>query len=94
VKYFKVRNFEKFQHYKNSNPTWIKLYVGVLHDYDFSLLSDTERLQVLLIWLLAAKTGNRVPWDEKWVQREIKTDAPVNLNSLKEKGFIEALEKL
>lgn len=94
MKYFRVRNFDRFQHYKKDNPTWIKLYLSILHDYEMSLLDDAERLQVLLIWLLAAKTGNRVPWDEKWVQREIKTVAPVDLSALAERGFIESIETL
>jgi hypothetical protein len=93
MKYFRIRNFDRYQHYKKGNPSWIKLYLAILHDYEFSLLSDAEKLQVILIWLLAAKANNRLPWDAHWVQREISTSAPVDLTRLYDMGFIEALDE-
>jgi hypothetical protein len=89
LQYFSVKNFDKYQHYKKGNPAWIKLYFAVLWDYEFSRLTDAQKLQVLLIWLLASKSNNRLPWDAAWIQREIKSEAAVDLDALKEHGFIE-----
>src|SRR5690606_19747530 len=33
--YLTVKNFERFQHYKDRNPPWIKLYNDLLDDYEF-----------------------------------------------------------
>ena len=35
-----VKNFEKFQHYRDRAPIWIKLYGYLLEDYEFNLLPD------------------------------------------------------
>jgi hypothetical protein len=32
--YIKVKNFEQFQHYRERNPIWIKLYYSTLDDYE------------------------------------------------------------
>ena len=40
--YFSVRNWDEFQHYKDRDPTWIKLYNRLLDDYAFGLLPDAD----------------------------------------------------
>ena len=30
---YRVKNWSKFQHYKNRNPPWIRLHVEILDDY-------------------------------------------------------------
>ena len=61
MRYFRVKNFERFQHYKDRSPPWIKLYNDLLDDYAFTCLQDASKLHQILIWLVASRTGNKLP---------------------------------
>jgi hypothetical protein len=88
VKYLSVKNFEHFQHYKDRAPTWIKLYNAVMDDEAFLELSDAERGQLVLIWLLASRRDNRIPNDGKAIARAIQSSGRVNLERFLEAGFL------
>jgi hypothetical protein len=85
---FRVKNFEKFQHYKDRAPPWIKLYNGLLEDYEFGGLPDASKMHLIAIWLLASRTGNKMPYDPKWVSGRINATEPVDLELLVSRGFI------
>lgn len=68
--YFAVRNWEEFQHYKDRDPTWIKLYNRLLDDYAFGLLPDARKWHLIGIFLLASRHNNRIPKDPHWVGRK------------------------
>lgn len=86
---FHVKNFEKFQHYKDRSPPWIKLYNELLDDYDFGLLPDASKLHLVAIWLLASRFNNKIPLDPKWIARKISATSTVDLTILRNAGFIE-----
>jgi hypothetical protein len=88
VQWFRVKNFERFQHYKDRNPPWIKLYATLLEDYEFSQLDDASKAHLMLIWLLAGKHQNRLRLDARWVQARTSTKQRVNLTKLVESGFL------
>lgn len=94
VKYFQVKNFSRFQHYGDRTPPWIKLYYSVLHNYEFSTLQDASKAHLMLIWLLASRCSNRMPWDEKWIEKQIGARAKINLRELLNLGFIEMCEEI
>lgn len=85
---FSVKNFDKFQHYKRRRPPWIKLYNDLLEDYTFSHLDDRDKFHLIAIYLLASRYQNVIPFDSKWVARQIGATAPVDLERLKTAGFI------
>lgn len=85
---FRVKNFEKFQHYKDRAPPWIKLYNELLDDYEFGLLPDATKMHLVAIWLLASRSENKIPFDPAWVARRINATEKVNLRLLAERGFI------
>ena len=66
-----VKDWGRFQQYKDRNPTWIKFHLSVLDDYEFSRLPDTAKAHLLLIWLLAARCDNRIPYDVAWIAQRI-----------------------
>ncbi len=86
--YFSVKNFDKFQHYKERNPIWIKLYVSLLEDYEFSKLPDASKAHLLAIWLLASRYHNRVPYDAQWIGTRINATCAVDLAILERAGFL------
>lgn len=83
-----VRNWGKFQHYKDRSPPWIKIYRTLLRDYDFSRLSDSSKLLLLELWLLAAESDGRIPNDPKWVKKQIPFDGKVDFKPLIDSGYL------
>lgn len=85
---FKVKNFEKFQHYKDRSPPWIKLHGALLEDYDFGVLPDAAKGHLLMIWILASRMENKLPYDPTWIGNRIGANGPVDLDGLRAAGFI------
>jgi hypothetical protein len=88
VEYLSVKNFERFQHYRDRSPVWIKLYNSVMDDDAFVALSDAERGQLVLIWLLASRRANKIPNDSRAVARAIQASGRVNLERFIASGFL------
>jgi hypothetical protein len=86
--YFKVKNWDDFQHYKDRNPPWIKLHNHLLDDYDFECLGDAAKGHLLCIWMLASRTKNSMPFDVNWISKKIGSSSKVNLKALIESGFL------
>jgi hypothetical protein len=89
MEFFKVTNWDQYQHYKDRDPTWIKLYARLLDDYAFAALPDNGKWHLIGIFLLASKQGNRIPGDPRWVRKKIAARTRVDLNALLAAGFIE-----
>lgn len=51
----RVKNWEKFQHYKNRKPPWIRLYRDLLDDPEFFELSGDAVKHLLMFWLIASE---------------------------------------
>jgi hypothetical protein len=88
MKTFSVKNFDRFQHYKDRNPPWIKLYNELLDDYEFGRLQDASKMHLVAIWLLASRSDNKLPYDPEWIGKRINATEPVNLDALAAAGFI------
>ena len=68
MRYLTIRNWPRFQHYKDGRPlTWIKFYVALLDDHDLRSLPVDVRLLWDQLLLIAGRTDNRIPWDIKWL---------------------------
>ncbi len=85
---FRVKNLEKYQHYKDRRPPWIKLHAELLEDYDFARLQDASKLHLVLIWLLASRYEDALPWDSEWLSRRMNATETIDLDALKDAGFI------
>jgi hypothetical protein len=88
VRTFSVKDYQKFQHYKDRSPPWIKLYNSTLDDYDFGALPDATKYHLVAIWLLASRSANKIPYDAVWVAARINAREPVNLDLLVKAGFL------
>lgn len=55
-----VIGWDKFQHYGDRDPRWIKLYVELLDKPDWLALSPTAKSLLIHIWLLRARLGTPV----------------------------------
>lgn len=89
IGFFSVKNWEEYQHYKDRDPTWIKLYNRLLDNYDFSLLPDASKWHLIGIFLLASRYKNRIPADAAWIAKKIGATTTVDLTLLSKSDFIE-----
>lgn len=87
-RFIAVKDFERFQHYKGRTPPWIKFYNALLDDYRFLQLPDAARSQLMLIWLVASRHQNRIPYDEKYIAQAIHSTTKVQLDRLLESGWL------
>ena len=88
-RFFQIRNWSKFQGYKKRGPEWIKLYLSLLAHYEFQQLPDAKKWHVIGLWLLAANTSNRLPWDPFWLKNKCGFDCEPDLSELQDLEFIE-----
>lgn len=65
--YLRVRSWEKYQHYKDRRPPWIKYHVELLDDYSLTHLPYATQLLFDRLLLLAARTDNNIPRDHLWI---------------------------
>lgn len=57
----KIKNWSKFQHFKDRKPPWVKLYRDLLDDIEWHEL-DAEAAKVLvMLWLIASESDGFLP---------------------------------
>lgn len=61
----KVKNWNRFQHYKNRKPgsklTWIKFYTDLLNDLEWFKLDDQSKATLVMLWLVASEYDGNLP---------------------------------
>jgi len=88
--YLSVKNFDRFQHYKDRNPVWIKLYNSLLDDYEFTNLPDASKWHMVAIFLLSSRYDNKIPYDSKWIASKISIYDDIDMDILLNSGMIVA----
>jgi hypothetical protein len=90
--YFAIKNYERYQHYKDRNPPWIKLYRDFISDYELRQLSPEARLMYIGCLILASETLNRVPHDYDYLTQRLGFPITYDLiTTLFTSGFLLAL---
>jgi len=59
--FFSIRNWERFQHYKDRDPPWVKLYRDLLTSESWVLGTDLSRVVQVASTLLAPRYSNQIP---------------------------------
>lgn len=93
--YLRIRNWEKFQHYKNRRPPWVRYHVETLDDYELLSLPYTTQLVYDRLLLLAARTDNNIPHDPDRIGGQTNIDATTvqeALEILLDAGFVNKAE--
>lgn len=57
----RIKNWEKFQHYKERRPLWIKLYRDLLDDKDWDDLPAPAAKALVMLWLIASEEDGYLP---------------------------------
>ncbi len=88
----KIRNWSKFQHFKDRRPPWIKLHRDILEQRDISVISDRSFRVLICLWLIASederKNGNLPSVDD--IAFRVRMSKSIVENALRElKPFLE-----
>jgi hypothetical protein len=86
-----VRNYERYQHYKNRRPPWVKLHRDLWFDQKFYSLSSLSKLYVIGFFTLASENDNRIPLDIAWIHSRLGIDKKPDFKELFDSGFIEEI---
>lgn len=57
----KIKNWSKFQHFKDRRPPWIKLYRDILDDIDWHQLDPLSSKVLVMCWLIASENDGQLP---------------------------------
>lgn len=91
MSWLRVKNWERFQHYKDRRPPWIKFHVELLDDHELEQCSCEVRLTYCLLLLVAARTDNNIPSDLQYISRQValpQTLLAGAVETLVDKGFL------
>lgn len=86
--YFGVKNLEKYQHYKDRDPKWVKLYYSILDDEAFIFLSEVDRCRYMTCLVLASRTNNKIPSDPTYLKKVMRLDKNPDLSPLLSCGLL------
>ena len=90
--YLSIKNWDKYQHYKDRNPPWIKLHHSLLDDYEFSCLQDASKLLLMILYMLASRTENKIPADPEWIRQKGMLKTKPDFTELLVVGFIDKFD--
>jgi hypothetical protein len=57
----KIKNWTKFQHFKDRKPPWVKLYRELLDDMEWHLLDPKAAKVLTMLWLIASEFDGDLP---------------------------------
>lgn len=86
--YLSVKKLEQYQHYKDRDPKWIKLYYSILDDEAFIFLDETLRCRYMTCLILASRSNNQIPADSSYLKKVMRLDKAPNLQPLIDCGFL------
>ena len=94
MRYLKVRNFERFQHYKARKPPWVKLYRDIWSDRQFFRLKPESKLFLIGLFTIASHTDNEIPDDPEWLAEELHLPIKlIDVSPLIAAGFLSEEER-
>lgn len=61
----RVKNWHKFQHFKDRRPLWVKLYRDLLDDIEWHELDPVAAKALVMIWLIASESEGALPGNKE-----------------------------
>jgi hypothetical protein len=77
-----IRNWKRFQHFKNRRPPWIKLYRDLLDDLEWHNLPGESAKTLVSLWLIASEGDNGQLPDFKTLAFRLRTTEKTLKNTL------------
>jgi hypothetical protein len=57
----RIKNWAKFQHFKDRRPPWVKLYRDILDDREWHRLEPSAAKVLVMLWLIASESDGYLP---------------------------------
>lgn len=57
----RIKNWSKFQHFKDRRPPWVKLYRDLLDDIEWHQLEPRAAKALVMLWLIASENDGELP---------------------------------
>lgn len=92
AKFLRLTGWDKYQHYKQRNPPWIKLHRSILQSHAFILLDDASKLLAFVCIVLAGDSNNMIPLDRDFIQTRAGLQKRPDIRPLIKSGFAEIFE--
>lgn len=89
MEYLSVRNWEKYQHYKQRKPPWIKLYTSLIQSPDMIRYTAATRWHICGLMLLASQYDNLIPFDREWISHLIGAGTEIRWDEIFAGGMIQ-----
>lgn len=58
---YRIKDWHKFQHFKDRRPPWVKLYRDLLDDIEWHELEPKAAKALVMIWLIASENDGELP---------------------------------
>lgn len=88
----RMTGWDKWQSYRRDRgtPPWIKVHRNLMSNAEWASLSDSEKGQLVSMWVVAADKGGEIPSDPNILRKVCQLDEAPNINKFIELQFIEA----
>lgn len=73
----RIKDWAKFQHFKDRRPPWIKLYRDILDDLEWHELDAQAAKVLVMLWLIASESDGELPDIKKLAFRLRMTESKV-----------------
>jgi hypothetical protein len=90
----KISKWDTWQTYRSdrSTPPWIKVYRNLLSNPEWVSLSDSEKGQLVSMWILGADKSGTIPDDPRLIQKMCMLDDAPDIAKFADLGFLEPQE--
>lgn len=77
---WRIKSWDKFQHFKDRRPPWVKLYRDILDDIEWHELDPKAAKILVMLWLIASEDDGNIPDTKQLAFRlRISTNETVQL---------------
>jgi hypothetical protein len=93
TRYYRIRAWAEYQHYKHRDPPWIKLHRRILQSPSWVGVNDASRVLAVASMALAAGCDNKILADNDYIRRVAYLNAPPDFSELLRVGFVDLIEE-
>ena len=86
----RIKNWDEMQHYKDRDPTWVKLYPRIINSRAWRRSNDKQRLDMFatILYAVVENTSGEIPNDPDDIKDLTRIDRRPDLQHLFDVGFL------
>lgn len=86
--FYEVANWKEYQHYKDRNPPWVRLYYSLLTSETWVVSDDAGRALMVAVMLVASRNEGRIPSDPNYIRKLATLNTAPDFAPLVASGFL------